>query len=237
MTITTYTQFQQGSDCWLLARSGMPTSSCFKLMMAQGRKDQESVGRRRYLHRLGAELVTGKPTVTYRNTQMERGKLWEPDAMAAYISKTGATVDHVALVRNDTIMCGASPDGLIGNDGAVEIKTMEQELMFGFLTAPGVPSEHMAQLQGLLWVTGRAWVDLVIYSPGFDLWVERVGRDDRYIEEMNRYRLAFQQELADAIFFVTDETINTWRKRHDQRIAERITEEGGGNEEDENHSR
>jgi hypothetical protein len=86
----------------------------------------------------------------------------------------------------------------------------------------------MAQLQGLMWVTGRDWVDLVIYSPGFDLWTYRVGRDDRYIQEMDRFRVPFLQELADAVFFVTDETLATWRKRHDRRIAERIAEEGEG---------
>jgi hypothetical protein len=231
MNLTTYTDFEQGSELWHRVRMGMVTTSRLKHVMAKGVGREESKTRANYLHELGAELYWGKPAGmdAYKSADMLRGNIWEPDALLAYKLKRECDVDKVAFIRNDELMCGVSPDGLVGNDGGVEIKTMRASLMFEFLRSPGIPPQHIHQLHGAMMVTGRKWWDIAIYTEGAAVWVERVMRDDNYIDQIKRFLVPFQDELAKAILDITGETIQTWRKRLDDRNAELFMEanEGG----------
>jgi YqaJ-like viral recombinase domain len=227
MTLTIYDQFEQGSTLWHYARVGLPTASMFHVVMAKGVKDERSKTRQRYIDDLAAELITGEPTERYRNRHMERGHEWEPDAMAAYVQQTGHHIDTVAFVRSELI--GASPDGLIGDDGIVECKTLTGGLMVALRCAPCVPATHLPQVHGLLMVTGRAWCDVCCYSPGFKPYIERVGREPPYIEELQRYLTPFQAELEQRVFDATDGeyTFKALRRLRDTQLQERLAEELG----------
>jgi hypothetical protein len=226
-----YDQFQQNTDLWSLARLGLPTASCFSTVMAKGRSDSASKTRGKYISRLAAELYTGTPVTSgYTNAYMERGKLLEPEALALY-ARTHK-VDHVGFVRNDELgvgPIGCSPDGLVGTDGGVEVKSLIPELMVDLLCAPAIPQEHLAQVHGCLLVTGRMWWDVAIYCPGFELYVERVGRETGWLDEIKRFLAPFQTELEQKILRLTKEE-QTWkglRKMRDAYLNERLAEEEG----------
>lgn len=229
--ITVYDQFEQGSDLWYRARMGMVTTSCLKLVMRKGVGVKDSVGRDDYLNELISELKYGEPAALYKytNQHMDRGHEWEADVLLAYKEcHAGVQVDHVAFIRNDEFMVGCSPDGLVGKDGGVEIKTLLPKLMIRHKRNPGLPQEHMAQLQGSMMVTGRQWWDLVLYTPG-DYWEERVFRDESFISEIKRFLDPFQREMEKAALDVTDQvhTLKSLRARLDRRFNERLMEEVG----------
>lgn len=191
----------QGSDAWLHARAGIATASCFADIMAKI-KSGEAASRRNYRARLIVERLTGKPVSTYQNAAMRQGTEREPLARDAYMVNSGYLVERIGFVRHDTLEAGASPDGLIEHDGGLEIKCPELATHLEYLRLPAEPPEHTPQIQGNLWITGRAWWDFVSFNPDFperlQLLVRRVRRDDKYIatlaEEVERFMCEVRAE-------------------------------------------
>jgi predicted phage-related endonuclease len=179
----------QNSDEWLRARMGIPTASAFSQVMAKG----EGKTRRAYMLKLAGEIITGKPMENFSNEHTERGHEFEPEARDLYCFQTGAELRRVGFVRNGN--AGCSPDSLIGDDGGLEIKTKLPHLLLDVILKDKVPPEHVAQIQGTLWVTGRKWWDLAIYWPGVPLFRKRVARDETYIASLAREVAAFNAEL------------------------------------------
>lgn len=175
----------QGTEAWLSERAGCATASRFSDVLAKI-KTGEAASRRKYRLQLVTERLTGNPVMGYVNAAMQRGTEQEPFARAAYEAVTGVLVDQVGFVRHpDVAWCGASPDGLVEDDGLVEIKCPESTTHLEWLEAGRAPPEHVPQIQGQMWVTGRKWCDFVSYDPRFPerlqlFWV-RVDRDDSYI--------------------------------------------------------
>jgi hypothetical protein len=170
----------------LLARCGRATASEFSAVLAKGK---EGVTRRKYLRRLVAERLTGKPAETYSGRHTERGQQQEPWARIAYEAQTGALVEEVGFIPHvDGLMAGCSPDGLVGDDGGAEFKSVIPTVQLDTLLREGMPPEHKAQVQGNLWITGRAWWDFVSYCPDMPahlrLCVYRVEPDEDYIENL-----------------------------------------------------
>ncbi len=116
--------FLQGSAEWLQARAGIPTASEFAAVMATVNSGEAAV-RRNYRARLVVERLTGRPIPTYQSAAMRQGTEREPDARLAYMARTGNVVDQIGLCLHDTFDAGASPDGLIDDDGGLEIKCPE----------------------------------------------------------------------------------------------------------------
>jgi len=102
-------------------------------------------------------------------------------------------VRRVGFVRNGQVGC--SPDGLVGDDGMLEIKTRLPHLMIDLFETGEPPTEYRAQIQGGLWVCERQWCDLVCYAPELDWWSTRIERDERYIENLASEVEAFVEEL------------------------------------------
>lgn len=172
----------QGSPEWLAARCGNATASEFASILAKGQGKM----RASYLRRIVAERLTGKPVETYSNAHMERGTLQESDARAEYEAETGNLVQQVGFIKHAELAAGCSPDGLIDADGGGEIKSVIPTVQVETILAGGYPSEHKAQVQGNLWITGRRWWDFVSYcpdmlKPSLRLYVFRVQRDEEYI--------------------------------------------------------
>lgn len=178
----------QGTPEWLAMRAGHATASCFKKVLAKV-KSGEASDRRNYRTQLVTERLTGTPVESYKNAAMEWGNAMEPDARRAYEAHSGTIVDEVSfLLHPEVKWCGGSPDGCLDDDGLIEIKCPYVSTVHVETLQLGMPSEHRAQSQGLLWVTGRQWVDFVSYDPRMPehlrLYVERVQRDDKYIEAL-----------------------------------------------------
>lgn len=166
---------------WFAARLGRATASEFSSVLAKG----QGKTRAAYLRRLVCERLTGKPTETYKNAHMDRGTEQEPFARLAYESITGNLVEEVGFIPHETLMAGASPDGLIDTDGGCEIKSVIPTVQLDTILAGAYPSEHKAQIQGNLWINKREWWDFCSYSQympeNLRTYIFRVVRDEAYI--------------------------------------------------------
>lgn len=181
---------EQNSEEWLRARMGIPTASAFSDVLAKG----EGKTRRTYMLKLAGEIITGEPMEAFTNGHTERGHAMEDEARDLYTFQTGASLQRVGFVRNGAVGC--SPDSLIGEDGGLEIKTKLPHLLIDVILKDKCPPEHVAQIQGSLWVTGRQWWDIVIYWPGIPLFVKRVTRDETYIKTLADEVERFNADLA-----------------------------------------
>jgi hypothetical protein len=175
---------EQNSPEWDEARRGIPTASRFADVLAKG----QGITRRKYLLTLAGELLTGERAESYTNAHMERGHAMEDDARQLYAFMHEADPVLIGFMRRDRV--GASPDSLIGKDGLLEIKTKLPHLQLDCLEKGKLPSDHVAQVQGQLWVSGRAYCDFVSYWPRMPLFHVRVERDESYIAKL-------AQEVAD----------------------------------------
>jgi len=181
---------EQGTPEWFAARVGIPTASRFSDILAKG----EGKTRGRYLRDLAAEIIRGTPEEeTYTNTHMERGKAQEDEARRLYAFMADADPVQVGFIRDGRKGC--SPDSLIGDDGGLEIKTALGHIQIERLQRGTLPSEHVAQVQGSLWVTGRQWWAFMSYSPGLPPLIVRVERDEPYIAALAKAVDAFNEEL------------------------------------------
>jgi hypothetical protein len=147
--------------------------------------------------KLAGEIITGEPMEGFTNGHTERGHAMEDEARDLYTFQTGASLQRVGFVRNGDVGC--SPDSLIGEDGGLEIKTKLPHLLIDVILKDKCPPEHVAQIQGTLWVTGRQWWDIVIYWPGIPLFVKRVTRDEAYIKTLTDEVERFKIELAGVV--------------------------------------
>lgn len=184
---------EQGSDEWLRARLGVPTASRFSDVLAKG----QGITRRKYLLTLAGEAITGDLAESFSNKHMERGQVMEDEARQAYSFARDLDPVSVGFMRRDRI--GASPDSLIGDDGLLEIKTKLPSLQLEVLERKKLPSEHVAQVQGQLLVSGRQFVDFVSYWPKLPIFITRVERDEPYIKTLEQALADFVGELDEYI--------------------------------------
>lgn len=190
----------QGTPEWIQCRMGIPTASKFHTVMAKGVKAGEaSKTRRTYMLQLAGERITQLPAENYNNGYMNRGHEMEDQLRARYTFDSGLDVTQVGFIRNGDK--GASPDALVGSDGMLEIKTEAPHLLGErLLTKRGeIPPEHMAQLQGNLWVAERDWIDIVIGYTGMPIFKARVWHDDAYIKTISAAVSQFNAELAELV--------------------------------------
>jgi YqaJ-like viral recombinase domain len=184
---------EQGTPEWFACRAGIPTASMFATVMASGRGGGDSKTRRKYMLELIGQRITGRVEEGYTNAHMERGKAQEADARAYYALLTDRLPEPCGFLRRCD--AGASPDGLIGTDGGLEIKTKLAHLQIEVLLAGVVPPEHAAQIQGSLWISGRQWWDFVSYCEGLPLFVKRVERDTAAIARIAEAVAEFNAEM------------------------------------------
>ena len=180
---------QQESQDWMLARAGKFTASRAGDLMART-KSGPSASRGNLIALLVAERMTGQPVETYQNDAMRRGTELEAEARDAYSFATGNAVEESGFVEcTDLPNTGCSPDGLVGDDGLVEIKcpaSMAKHL--DALLRGSHATEYRWQLQHQMMVTGRQWVAAASYDPRWpehlQLAVTIVQRDDAAIAEL-----------------------------------------------------
>ncbi len=193
-----HTDIIQGSDEWFAVRLGKVTASNMSCVLAKGRDGGKSKGRAGYMLRLAAERLTGCPQESYSNANMERGTETEDAARIHYEAIQGVTVEQVGFIELDGETVGISPDGLIGDDGMIEIKCPLTTTHIEYIMADKFPTTYKAQVQSQLWVAEREWCDFISFDPRMKsnkMFKVRVYRDPDYILDMSAKTKTFLEEL------------------------------------------
>lgn len=194
----------QGSAEWFALRCGKVTASKVADVMAKVKSGGEAASVKNYRAQLVCERLTGNIEETYTNGAMQRGIELEPQARVCYEFLKGVTVEEVAFVDHPTVpMSGASPDGLIGDDGLVEIKCPNTATHIEYLLGGKPPAQYIPQMMWQMACTGRQYCDFVSYDPRLpeemQLFVVRLERDELTIKEMETAVIAFNQSVEDMI--------------------------------------
>ena len=169
----------QNTDEWLELRRGKFTASIFNdLFMKETTATYQNA-----LYKVAYERMTNDVPESYTNYDMQRGHDLQPEAQAMYELETFNKVHNGGFFTHSDFV-GASPDGLIGEDGLIEIKCPKYNTMIGYLLNKKVPIEYMRQIQGQLLVTERKWCDFVAYHPKLRPLIIRVERDEEMISEI-----------------------------------------------------
>jgi len=193
----------QGSEEWFTIRIGKVTASRVADVIAKT-KTGYSASRDNYMAQLICERLTGLKGESFTNAAMQHGTDTEPLARAAYEALQDVLVDEVGFVPHPTIeMAGASPDGLVGDDGLLEIKCPNTATHIETLISKVVPSKYNTQMQFQMACTGRKWCDFVSFDNRlpemFQLFVTRVPRDEVFIRLIESEIVQFLAELDDKI--------------------------------------
>lgn len=174
---------EQGTREWKQERAGHATASRFFDVLGA------KLPRQAYIDQLACERLTGEPKPEAFSHSMQWGHECEPAAKALYQLLTGEIVQRCGFIRHpDVPWVGASPDGLVGLDGGVEVKCPYNSEIHLRTWLIGMPPEHMPQVQGEMWVTGRQWIDFLSFDPRqpkhLRLYVQRIARNEQYIRDL-----------------------------------------------------
>lgn len=193
---------EQGSPEWFAARLGKATASRIADVVRKT-KTGPSKDRERYLGELVAERLTGQTAQRYQSADMAWGSATEAEARAAYAFYTGHPVAAVGFVDHPEIaMSGASPDGLVGDDGLLEIKCPATHTHIATLLGAPIDADYLIQMQWQMACADRRWCDWVSYDPRLPeemrLFVKRVERDNFKIKDLEKQVTDFLTE-ADSL--------------------------------------
>lgn len=170
---------EQGTEEWYRLRMGRFTASNISALLAtKGDK-----GRQNEIKRVAFELLYDVRPDGFESPWMGRGKDLEVEARDAYQATTFTVVDTCGFFTYGDSM-GASPDGLIGDDGTVEIKCVKYNTFIDYVIADRVPPEYVPQIQTQLLCTDRQWCDFIAYHPGVPLFIKRIERDEEMIQSI-----------------------------------------------------
>ena len=181
-------EVEQGSPGWHRLRLGCLTASRCKTLVTATGKVSTGQGVQTLVHELVAETLIGEPVTDASGPWMERGTTLEAEARAWYAFEKGGEVSEVGFITRDDGRVGCSPDGLVGEDGGLELKVPAAKTMVGYALDHGtLLAAYRHQVQMSLMVTGRAWWDLAAYSPSHRIpsVVVRVEPDADYLAALS----------------------------------------------------
>ena len=173
--------FEQRTEDWYNIRKGKMTASNAETIIANGK------GLETYIYNLMAEYYSSAEKENYINADMQRGIDLEPEAKIEFQFYTGLDIKEVGCVElNEYIL--ASPDGLIGDDGLIEIKCPNDSIYFKLLLSDNIKPEYIAQMQMQMYVTDRQYCYFVSYNPNFEksLYIKKINRDEEMIEKLKK---------------------------------------------------
>jgi putative phage-type endonuclease len=190
---------EQRTEAWFLQRLGKATGSQISNIIAKT-KTGYSASRENYQAQLVVERLTNKPTEGFTNAAMQWGTETEPLARAAYEMARNVMVEEVGFVDHPVIyMSGASPDGLVGDDGLIEIKCPNTATHIDTILTQSVPSKYIPQIQWQLSCTNRKWCDFVSFDPrmpeNLQLYIHRVDYNHDYVEMLIKEVNVFLDEV------------------------------------------
>ncbi len=199
--ITTYADLEQGSEEWLAARCGLLTASTIgRLITPSTLKVADNETSRGLTLTLAAERITGHVEYVHPTLDMQRGTEDEPYARAVY-AEAHAPVDEIGFVtlEQDGYKIGYSPDGYVGADGLIEIKSRKPEKHIAHVLSGKPPAYNMAQMQAGMFISGRKWCDYISFSAGLPLWTHRVFPDPRWFAAIETAALAFEDNVTNIV--------------------------------------
>lgn len=190
---------EQRTPEWFAVRCGKVTASRISDIVAKT-KSGYSASRANYMAELLCERLTGTVGESFKNAAMEWGIATEPRAIAAYEAMAGVLVEQIGFIPHSTItMSGASPDGLVGADGLVEIKCPNTATHVETLLGGSIPSKYINQMQWQMACSGRQWCDFVSFDPRMpvhmQLFIQRLPRNDDQIKVLEEEVIKFLAEL------------------------------------------
>ena len=175
----TYYNVEQNTDEWLNLRKGKFTASSFKDLFME----KTTQGYQNAIYKVAFERLTDESPESYTNEWMQRGTELEPEARTWYEFENNIVVNNGGFIEyNDWI--GASPDGLIGEDGLLEIKCPKYTTMMNYLIDKKLPNMYYYQVHGQLLVSDRQWCDFICYHPKLPRFVLRIERDKEVDKEI-----------------------------------------------------
>lgn len=189
---------EQGTTEWHEARLGRVTASRISDVMMK----PTTAGFQNYRSQLVCERLTGRPTETFTSAAMQHGTETEPQARAMYTLTTGLSVDEVGFVPHPLIgMAGASPDGLVGERGLVEIKCPQPTEHIRVLTGGAIKPGYVLQMLWQMECTGREWCDFVSFNPDLpddlQLHIQRIEYDSEKAAEITGAVRSFLDSVDD----------------------------------------
>jgi hypothetical protein len=197
---------EQGSAQWLKLRLGIPTASSFHRIIPP--KTLKLSGQSKaYMYELVSERLSGKPARDYQSEFMERGSLLEPVAIETYEEARGVKVNRVGFCTDIDAQFGCSPDGLVGDDGGLEIKCPSPAVHAEYLC--GKHDAYKCQIQGGLLVTDRQWWDFMSYHPDMPPLIVRFERDEKFISALYTALVAFCGQLDEMMEHLTEKGLAT----------------------------
>lgn len=196
MAIKLHKHIEQGSDDWYQARLGLLTASEIKLIMTPTLKAANNDKERAHLYELLAQRITGYIEPAYINDDMLRGQADEVEARIKYHAHYGE-VEDMGFITNDKwgFTLGYSPDGLVGEDGCIEVKSRRQKYQIETICGNTTPDEYMLQIQTGLLVSERKWCDFISYSGGLPMLVLRVEANPKIQEAIIDAARIFEEKL------------------------------------------
>jgi hypothetical protein len=209
VSLKIYDTLTQGSDEWLEARRGIVTASVVgQLITTKTLKPAHNDTSSGLTMSLIAERITGHIDPVFVSNDMLRGTLEEPIARDAYAAHTGVEVTQVGFMTEDAYgyTLGYSPDGLVGGDGLIEIKSRRQKKHLQTILEDQVPPENMAQIQMGLLVSGRDWCDYVSFCGGMPLYIKRVYPASAWGDAILRAVEEFEETAAECLETYTQRT-------------------------------
>ncbi len=192
----------QGTEPWNEIRRGRFTASTIsKLFMGKSTQGYNDA-----IYKIVQERLTGKSPESYVNEAMKRGIVMEAEARLAYEVEKMTLVEEVGFVEYDEWV-GCSPDGLVDDDGMIQIKCPAFNTHVGYLLSEEVPKDYYAQMQMELWVTGRAWNDFVSYHPDLPMFILRLFPDKEMFKKIETEINIAKQKVEEII-----KKIQAWEK-------------------------
>lgn len=209
MSVYTYPDLEQGTEEWRQARAGIITASVIGSLITPGTiKAASNETSRALTVSLAAERITGHVEPIFVTDDMMRGHEEEPLARAEYEQRHQVQVAELGFMvrEHNGTRVGYSPDGLVGDDGLIEVKSRKQKKHVRTVLDDAVPVENMAQLQCGLWVTGRDWIDYLSYSAGMAMWEKRVTPDPRWFAAIEDAATKFEEAATAMVATYTTAT-------------------------------
>jgi putative phage-type endonuclease len=196
---------EQGTAFWRELRRGLVTASrCADVIATIKKGKEEAAPRRNYRWELICEILTGQPTEQFVTREMQWGADQEPFARAAYEMEQDVMVETCGFVIHPEIpRFGASPDGLVGSDGMIQIKCPNTSTHLTWMVSGSIPVEHAVQMLAELSCTGRQWNDFVSFDPRLpkhlQLYIRRFTRKHVLVEKLESQVVHFNAEVDEML--------------------------------------
>ncbi len=188
---------EQGTQEWLDARLGRPSASQFhKLITSSGKPSTQADS---YINTMIAERLMGYSEPVYVTDAMQRGTDLEPEARELYEFISDVKVQEVGFILDNSGEFGCSPDGLIGEEGGLEIKCPAPHNHIAWSRKGVCPAKHYAQVQGCMYITERKWWDFMSYHPDMKPFIVRVERDEEFITNLAEQILLAVTEIISEV--------------------------------------